>query len=205
MAIVLRYVDKNVSVIERFVGIEHVTDTSTLSLKAAIDGFFSRHGLSISKLRGQGYDGASNMRDMQLQELNSHFPETNTELLLCVACLSPMDQFYAFDKHKLIRLAHFYLRDYSHIKLLALEDQLENYIADMRSSIEFLELNVATATVERVFSAMNIVKTDLRNRMGDEWLNDSLLAYVEKDIFDIIDKETIMQRFQNMKPRRGKL
>ncbi|TXG60494.1 hypothetical protein EZV62_015067 [Acer yangbiense] len=116
-------------------------------------------------------------------------------------------------------------------------DQLENYIADMRSSIEFSELNgltelaqkmvenkkdkvfplvyllltlalllpVATATVERVFSAMNIVKTDLRNRMGDEWLNDSLLAYVEKDIFDTIDKETIMQRFQNMKSCRGKL
>ena len=176
--------------------------------------------------------------DMQLQELNSGFPETNTELLLCVACLSPMDQFYAFDKHKLIRLAHFYPRDYSPIKLLALEDQLENYIADMRSSIEFSELNgltelaqkmvekkkkdkvfplvyllltlalllpVATATVERVFSAMNIVKTDLRNRMGDEWLNDSLLAYVEKDIFNTIDRETIMQRFQNMKPRRGKL
>ena len=41
--------------------------------------------------------------------------------------------------------------------------------------------------------------------MGDEWLNDGLLAYVEKDIFDTIDRETIMQRFQNMKPRRGKL
>ena len=68
-----------------------------------------------------------------------------------------------------------------------------------------LLLPVATTTVERVFSAMNIVKTDLRNRMRDEWLNDSLLAYVEKDIFDTIDRETIMQRFQNMKPRRGKL
>ncbi|KAK3227688.1 hypothetical protein Dsin_007550 [Dipteronia sinensis] len=63
----------------------------------------------------------------------------------------------------------------------------------------------AVAQVEREFSAMNIVKTDLRNRMGDEWLNESLLAYVEKDIFDTIDRETIMQRFQNMKPRRGKL
>ena len=68
-----------------------------------------------------------------------------------------------------------------------------------------LLLPVATATVEKVFSTMNIVKTDLRNRMGDEWLNDSLLAYVEKDIFNTIDRETIMQRFQNMKPRRGKL
>ncbi|KAK2642432.1 hypothetical protein Ddye_024195 [Dipteronia dyeriana] len=75
--------------------------------------------------------------DMQLQELNNHFPEVNTELLLCVACLSPTDQFYAFNKHKLIRLAQFYPRDYSPINLLAPEDQLENYIADMCSSVEF--------------------------------------------------------------------
>ena len=33
-----------------------------LSLKTAIDGLFSRHGLSMSKLCGQGYDGASNMQ-----------------------------------------------------------------------------------------------------------------------------------------------
>ena len=40
MTIVLRYVDKNGNVIERFVGIEHITDTSALSLKTAIDSFF---------------------------------------------------------------------------------------------------------------------------------------------------------------------
>ena len=62
MAIVLRYVNKNGCVIERFVGIEHVTSTTSLSLKDAIDRLFSRHGLSISRLRGQGYDGASNMQ-----------------------------------------------------------------------------------------------------------------------------------------------
>nr|XP_028949341.1 zinc finger MYM-type protein 1-like [Malus domestica] len=62
MAMVLRYVDDNGHVIERFVGIQHVTDTTSSSLKDAIDTLFSRNGLSISKLRGQGYDGASNMR-----------------------------------------------------------------------------------------------------------------------------------------------
>ena len=66
-----------------------------------------------------------------------------------------------------------------------------------------LILPVATATVERSFSAMNIVKNQLRNRMGDQWLNDSLVVYVEKDIFDSIDNELIMQRFQKMKPKRG--
>jgi Domain of unknown function (DUF4371) len=49
-------------VIERFLGIEHVSDTTASSLKIALEALFARHGLSISRLRGQGYDGASNMR-----------------------------------------------------------------------------------------------------------------------------------------------
>ena len=61
MAIVLQYVDKNGSVIERFIGLKHVTCTTAISLKEALDQLFSKHGLSISRLRGQGYDGASNM------------------------------------------------------------------------------------------------------------------------------------------------
>ena len=51
MAVVLRYVDKDGRVIERFVGIEHVANTTAVSLKGAIDKLFSRYGLSISKLR----------------------------------------------------------------------------------------------------------------------------------------------------------
>ena len=39
-----------------------------------------------------------------------------------------------------------------------------------------LLLPVATATVERVFSAMHIVKSKLRNRMGDKWMKASLVV-----------------------------
>ncbi|XP_022866542.1 zinc finger MYM-type protein 1-like [Olea europaea var. sylvestris] len=62
MSIVLHYVDNSGRVNERFIGIEHVTSTTALSLKAAIDKVFSRYNLSMSRLRGQGYDGASNMQ-----------------------------------------------------------------------------------------------------------------------------------------------
>ncbi|XP_062112576.1 uncharacterized protein LOC133823741 [Humulus lupulus] len=62
MTIVLRYVDKDGCVIKRFVGIEHAANTTVVSLKGAIDKLFSRYGLSISKLQGQGYDGANNMQ-----------------------------------------------------------------------------------------------------------------------------------------------
>lgn len=62
MGVVLRYVNKEGCVIERFLALVHVADTSSRSLKNAIDALFAQHGLSLSKLRGQGYDGASNMR-----------------------------------------------------------------------------------------------------------------------------------------------
>ena len=52
---------------------------------------------------------------------------------------------------------------------------------------------------------MNIIKTRLRNRIGDQWMNDNLVVYIEKDISDGIDNETIMQHFQKMKSRRGQL
>lgn len=43
-----------------------------------------------------------------------------------------------------------------------------------------LVLPVATATVERCFSAMKIVKTQLRNRMGDEYMTNCHICCVEK-------------------------
>jgi hAT family C-terminal dimerisation region len=65
-----------------------------------------------------------------------------------------------------------------------------------------LLLPVATATVERAFSAMNIIKTKLRNRMCDSWMNYCLITYIEKDMFDKISNEEIMQNYQKMKTRR---
>ncbi|XP_071907119.1 uncharacterized protein [Coffea arabica] len=62
LAVVICYVDSHGYVIECFLGILHVRDTTALSLKKAIDVLFSKHGLTISQIRGQGYDGARNMR-----------------------------------------------------------------------------------------------------------------------------------------------
>ena len=68
-----------------------------------------------------------------------------------------------------------------------------------------LTFPVATATVERSFSAMKYIKNELRNRMEDQWMNDCLVVYIERDVACSIDNETIMQRFQNMKTRRRQL
>ena len=58
-----------------------------------------------------------------------------------------------------------------------------------------LTLPVATTSVERAFSTMKYIKIELRNRIGDEWLHDCLVPYIEKDIFDSIDNEAIMIEF----------
>ena len=62
-----------------------------------------------------------------------------------------------------------------------------------------LILPVATATVERAFSAMNIIKTERRNKMNDEWMNNSMICYIERDLFvSIEDKKNIevLSRFK---------
>ncbi|XP_057760849.1 uncharacterized protein LOC130981262 [Arachis stenosperma] len=62
MSVVLRFVDKHGCVQERFFDLIHVSDTYSLTLKTEISSVLSRHNLDIQNLRGQGYDGASNMR-----------------------------------------------------------------------------------------------------------------------------------------------
>ncbi|KAG7988370.1 hypothetical protein I3843_03G184700 [Carya illinoinensis] len=62
MAIILRFVDVDGFIQERFFDLVHVKDTSALTLKNEISAVLSRHCLDIQNIRGQGYDGASNMR-----------------------------------------------------------------------------------------------------------------------------------------------
>jgi hypothetical protein len=62
LALCLRYVDALGRPCEHFIGVVHVDDTSSLSLKDAIEALLVSHGLTLTRIRGQGYDGASNMR-----------------------------------------------------------------------------------------------------------------------------------------------
>ena len=68
-----------------------------------------------------------------------------------------------------------------------------------------LLLPVSTASVERAFSVMNIIKRELRNKIEDDWMNDLMVCYTEKEIFKSIDDEIIIRRFQRLKTRRMQL
>ncbi|XP_021979525.1 uncharacterized protein LOC110875632 [Helianthus annuus] len=130
-----------------------------------------------------------------------------------MSCLSPCDNFNAFDIPNILKLAEKYPYDFNEEEKRRLPVQLGNYfdcvkkdkqfanLDDLSSLVMFmvstnihvtytlvyrllklvLVLPVVTATVERCFSATRNVKTDLRNRIGDENLSDSCVCYIEKD------------------------
>lgn len=65
-----------------------------------------------------------------------------------------------------------------------------------------LTLSVSTATTERSFSAMKIVKTRLRNKMEDEYLSDCLLVFIEREIVETVSTDLLIDDFRDLKERR---
>ncbi|KAK2656333.1 hypothetical protein Ddye_009385 [Dipteronia dyeriana] len=68
-----------------------------------------------------------------------------------------------------------------------------------------LTLPVSTASTERAFSAMKLVKTSLRNKMDDDFLANCLVIYIERELADTIDSESIIDIFYALKPRSAPL
>ncbi|KAL9664351.1 hypothetical protein QQ045_019751 [Rhodiola kirilowii] len=66
-----------------------------------------------------------------------------------------------------------------------------------------LTLPVSTATTERAFSAMKIIKTRLRNKMEDGYLSGCMMLHIEKEYVDDIDSETVIDHFESIGDRRA--
>jgi hypothetical protein len=69
-----------------------------------------------------------------------------------------------------------------------------------------LVLPVATASVERYFSAMKIVKTILSKRIRDGFMNDCILCFVEQEFLATIQIDDVIRchKMEN-RNRRGNL
>jgi hypothetical protein len=68
-----------------------------------------------------------------------------------------------------------------------------------------LTLLVSTATTERAFSAMKIIKIRLRNQMEDDFLANYLIVYIEKEIAERFTIDMIIDDFYSMKERQTQL
>ena len=80
MTIVLRFVDKEGFIRERFFDLIHVQETTSSTLKKEICDVFSRHNLRIEDIRGQRYDGASNMQ----REWNALQAFFHKQVFICI-------------------------------------------------------------------------------------------------------------------------
>jgi hypothetical protein len=89
--------------------------------------------------------------DQISQELDNRFDEINMELLSCMSAFNPSKSFAFFDAQKLLKLAEFYLKEFSNNNLLKLELQLHKYIDDMRQDDSFKGLdNIVDLSVKLV-------------------------------------------------------
>ncbi|KAL9856982.1 putative transcription factor and/or regulators TTF-type(Zn) family [Arabidopsis thaliana] len=161
-----------------------------------VDSRRPRKKTGITNLHHYKVDCFYTVLDMQLQEFNDRFDEVNSELLICMSSLSPIDSFRQFDKSMLVRLTEFYPDDFSFVERRSLDHQLEIYLDNVKNDERFTDLKclgdlarvmvetrkhlshplvyrllkvslilpVATATVERCFSAMNVLFVLLKSK-----------------------------------------
>ena len=76
-----------------------------------------------------------------LQELDSHFNETTSQLLVCSAAFNPRDLFHDFNVDSLISLAKLYPANFDHVELRDLNAELFLYIDDVRQDDRFANIH----------------------------------------------------------------
>ncbi|PKU76783.1 hypothetical protein MA16_Dca001389 [Dendrobium catenatum] len=72
--------------------------------------------------------------------------------------------------------------------LISIADLAKQIVKDKKNCVSLiyrliiltLTLSIVIVTVERAFSAMKIIKHQLRSQIDDAWLNDCLVLYIEK-------------------------
>ncbi|XP_071699717.1 uncharacterized protein [Rutidosis leptorrhynchoides] len=139
--------------------------------------------------------------DSQLQELNSRFNKSVAELLQLSVALDPKKPFNKSDICKLAKT--FYPSDFTEGLRETKKSELYPFLDRLIHLI--LTLPVSTATSERAFSSMKIVKTGLHCSMGDDFLRNCLILYIESDIVESLSIDEIIDDFANKKRRRVQL
>ncbi|KAL5825154.1 hypothetical protein ACOSQ3_021217 [Xanthoceras sorbifolium] len=133
------------------------------------------------------------------------------------------DKFYPMDftKHERdllsFELKHYklYVSQQQVFQKMSTISELCRALAETRSSHHFplidrlirliLTLPVSTATTERSFSATKLVKTGLRNKMDDKFLANYLVVYIEKEIAEKFNSESIIDDFMSLRKHPGQL
>ncbi|GKB20328.1 zinc finger MYM-type protein 1-like protein [Tanacetum coccineum] len=168
--------------------------------------------------------------DSQLQELNNRFNESVSELLRLSVTLDPRKSFNADDIGKLV--TKYYPLDFTEQERIEFKLELQHYELDNDPRLKnisslselcrglqiteksemyplidrlvrlILTLPVSTATSERAFSKMKLVKTRLRSTMSDDFLKSSMILSIEREIVGTLCTEKIIDDFYSKSQRR---
>ncbi|KAK8365892.1 hypothetical protein V6Z11_A02G084100 [Gossypium hirsutum] len=169
----------------------------------------------IQNLRDDGW----NELLKNLQEVKSRFNKNVLELLTLTIALDPKEFFKLFDIDKICILKERLLYELKHHELdvcrhpdlrkLSTLFELCRTLVESGNSVMYplidrlihliLTLPVSTASSERAFSAMKIVKTRLRSKMEDDFLRSSLVVYIEKEIAEKFHINEIIDNFSEVK------
>jgi hypothetical protein len=148
-------------------------------------------------------------------------PKNNYKLFSVEDICVLVDKFYPedfFDQEKThlrFQLQHYELDDHPKLEnMSSIADLCQGLVETEKSTIYplinmlirlILTLPVSTATTERAFLAMKIVKTRLRNQMEDDFLANYLIVYIEKEITERFAIDMIIDDFYYMKEQRAQL
>ncbi|KAJ0800026.1 putative HAT dimerization domain, ribonuclease H-like superfamily [Helianthus annuus] len=171
-----------------------------------------RKKTNITKRHYYEVENFNMVLDMQLQELDNRFSE-----ILRLAEFYPFDFSYEERESLMIELGNYIIimrKDGMFANVNGISN-LAKRMVETKKHLRYtliyrlltlaLILPVATASVERCFSSMKHVKTDLRNRMGDDYMNDCCICYIERDLLANVSVNDVMDSFQKMKTRREQL
>ncbi|KAK8328803.1 hypothetical protein V6Z11_A11G275100 [Gossypium hirsutum] len=130
--------------------------------------------------------------DSRLLEINSRFNEQTIDLLTLRSALDPKDAYKSFNMYDICCIVEkYYLLDFTEQEKVILKYQLLIYL--------LLTLPVSITNIDRAFSVMKIVKTRLHNKVEDEFLTYNLVVYIEREIVETFDSDSIFSNFIYLK------
>ncbi|XP_015964563.1 uncharacterized protein LOC107488347 [Arachis duranensis] len=168
----------------------------------------------------QELNGRFNEETMELLTLSTALdPKDNFKLFNIQNICKLAEKFYPsdFSDHEMIflnaELQHYAFDISNHLKDVGTLYELCPRLKETGKSRTYhlvdrlirnvLTLPVSTATTERAFSAMKIVKTRLQSKMAHEFLADNLVIYIEKEIAATFSTNSIIDDFESRKKCRA--
>ncbi|KAL5781907.1 hypothetical protein ACOSP7_006936 [Xanthoceras sorbifolium] len=185
--------------------IQNMREDGWESLLENVNSFCSRYEIDVPNMSDRYLMGRGRSSHKKEHITIKHHYRQAMELLTLSSALDPRDSFKSFNIDNIYKLADkFYPMDFIEHERDLLSFELKHYKLYV-SSHHFplidrlirliLTLPVSTATTERTFSAMKLIKTGLRNKMDDKFLTNYSVVYIEKEIAEKFSSESLIDIF----------